>query len=289
MGLMDRRRAIVLFGDSLTQRSWEPHGWGAALAHRYGRRCDVYNRGYGGYNTRWCRSMLDELFPPDEHPLLVTVMLGTNDAALANVEPGATVPLDEYSENLTAIVRRVKQRSRRVIIMTPPCMDEPARLAFQREKYGDRALGRLERTNANTARYAEAAKSVASALGVPCVDLFAATTEASRRSASTIFEDGIHFNAEGQRVVFEALEECLRTMPGFEALEPEGMEPDWPFGPQLRPNPGTWRETMAAHEAAAAGSWEPLRGAGGRLNWTTGLRIGLGVGMAVGFAVGRWR
>ena len=162
-------------------------------------------------------------------------------------------------------------------------MDEPARLAFQREKYGDRALGRLERTNANTARYAEAAKSVASALGVPCVDLFAATTEASRRSASTIFEDGIHFNAEGQRVVFEALEECLRTMPGFEALEPEGMEPDWPFGPQLRPNPGTWRETMAAHEAAAAGGWEPLRGAGGRSGLDDGVenRVGSGDGRGV--------
>ena len=29
MGLTDRRRAIVLFGDSLTQRSFEPGGWGA--------------------------------------------------------------------------------------------------------------------------------------------------------------------------------------------------------------------------------------------------------------------
>jgi hypothetical protein len=29
---------MVLFGDSLTQRGFEPHGWAAALAHRYGRR-----------------------------------------------------------------------------------------------------------------------------------------------------------------------------------------------------------------------------------------------------------
>ena len=263
MGLMDRRRAIVLFGDSLTQRSWEPHGWGAALAHRYGRRCDVYNRGYGGYNTRWCRSMLDELFPPDEHPLLVTVMLGTNDAALANVEPGATVPLDEYSENLTAIVRRVKQRSRRVIIMTPSLHGRartprlPAREIRRPSPRTPRAHQRQHRPvrRGGQVRGVGSRRPVRRSLrrhdgGVP-------------RSASTIFEDGIHFNAEGQRVVFEALEECLRTMPGFEALKPEGMEPDWPFGPQLRPNPGTWRETMAAHEAAAAGSWEPLRGAGG--------------------------
>ena len=77
MGLTDRRRAIVLFGDSLTQRSFEPSGWGAALAHLYGRRCDVYNRGFGGYNTRWCRSMVGELFPADETPLLATVLQQT--------------------------------------------------------------------------------------------------------------------------------------------------------------------------------------------------------------------
>ena len=28
----------VLFGDSLTQRGFEPHGWAAAMAHHYGRR-----------------------------------------------------------------------------------------------------------------------------------------------------------------------------------------------------------------------------------------------------------
>ena len=37
-GLCSRRASMVLFGDSLTQRGFEPHGWAAALAHRYGRR-----------------------------------------------------------------------------------------------------------------------------------------------------------------------------------------------------------------------------------------------------------
>ena len=160
-GLTSRRRAIVIFGDSLTQRSFEPtSGWGASLAHMYGRRCDVYNRGYGGYNTRWCRSQLPHLFPLDdtEHPMLVTVMLGTNDAAIPEVVPTATVPLDEYTDNLTAIVRHVKATAKHVVVMTPPCMDEPGRLRFQIETHGVNAIGKLDRTNENTARYAEAAK-----------------------------------------------------------------------------------------------------------------------------------
>ena len=190
MGLTDRRRAIVLFGDSLTQRSFEPSGWGAALAHLYGRRCDVYNRGFGGYNTRWCRSMVGELFPAHETPLLATVLLGTNDAALFDVEPAAHVPLEEYEDNLTAIVTHVKKRCVHVIVLTPPCMDERQRLAFQKEKYGADALGALDRCNANTKRYAEVATRVAETLDVPCVDLFEATwkacAEASTRSVSRV-------------------------------------------------------------------------------------------------------
>ena len=189
MGLIDRRRAIVLFGDSLTQRSFEPSGWGAALAHLYGRRCDVYNRGFGGYNTRWCRSMVGELFPAHETPLLATVLLGTNDAALFDVEPAAHVPLEEYEDNLTAIVTHVKKRCVHVIVLTPPCMDERQRLAFQKEKYGADALGALDRRNANTKRYAEVATRVAETLDVPCVDLFEATWKACASSSTR--SDGV--------------------------------------------------------------------------------------------------
>ena len=183
MGLTDRRRAIVLFGDSLTQRGWEPNGWGAALAHAYGRSCDVYNRGYGGYNTRWCRHMLPHLFPATESPLLVTVLLGTNDAALADVEPSAHVPLEEYAENLAAIVEHVKRRAARVVLISPPCMDEIGRMAHQRVKYGEKAAGRLDRTNANTARYAEAARTVAADANASTVHsphLFCASSKTER-------------------------------------------------------------------------------------------------------------
>lgn len=35
---MDLRPRFVLFGDSLSQRSFEPGGWGAALQNRYARK-----------------------------------------------------------------------------------------------------------------------------------------------------------------------------------------------------------------------------------------------------------
>ena len=104
------RSSVVLFGDSLTQRGFEPGGWAAALAHHLGRRADVYNRGYGGYNARWASYLAPALFPdpsgaPGRH-LLVTVWFGANDAADAGER--AHVPLDEFARRLELIVARAR-------------------------------------------------------------------------------------------------------------------------------------------------------------------------------------
>ena len=85
----NQRRRVVVFGDSLTQLGNDPNmvsdnvynvvfgicekrwwkctplcylktGWVASLAHHYGRRIDVYNRGYSGYNSKWGLSILDQ-------------------------------------------------------------------------------------------------------------------------------------------------------------------------------------------------------------------------------------
>ena len=120
------RSTIVLFGDSLTQRGFEPEGWAAALAHYYGRRADVYNRGYGGYNTRWARELAPALFarpPQGQAHLLATVWFGANDAA----DPAAgnarqAVPLDEYEANVRALVARALACGDgvAVLVLTPP-------------------------------------------------------------------------------------------------------------------------------------------------------------------------
>lgn len=294
MGLTDRRRAIVLFGDSLTQRSFEANGWGSSLAVRYGRRCDVYNRGFGGYNSRWCLSMLKEMFPEDETQLLVTIMLGTNDAALRHVEPAVYVPLDEYEKNLREIVKHCKKTAKFVVVMTPPCMNENQRLAFQHEKYGDGAIGTLDRTNENTRKYAGICTKVSRELGMPCVDLFKVTTakqggeenekgKLSRAQSvdpwqtqissinnfkssdfgppprfngdgdgrgGELFTDGIHFSEHGQQIVFQALIDTITQHIG-DALCPENLDSDWPFGPALRSDPFRWKEKMRAHEKQA--------------------------------------
>ena len=53
---------VILFGDSLTQYSFSHEGgWGTMLADKLQRKADVVVRGYSGYNTRWCRIILDQV------------------------------------------------------------------------------------------------------------------------------------------------------------------------------------------------------------------------------------
>jgi hypothetical protein len=183
-------------------------------------------------------------------------------------------------------VTHLQKRAAHVVVVSPPCVDEPGRLLFQRRKYGEDAFGALDRSNENTAKYAAAAKSVAESAGVAFFDAFEITTAAlcsttvaeprgslgtdsvdpradlGSRSARTpsvavfenesdaaeaLFADGVHFTRKGQDAVFVSLMRFLRETFGAD-LDADAMDPDWPFGPVLRTgDPAEWREKMRAH------------------------------------------
>eukprot|EP00913_Durusdinium_trenchii_P035040 g32780.t1 len=155
------RERIVLFGDSLTQQSFAPNGWGAALADAYQRRGDVLNRGYSGYNTRWCLEMLKhgggimQDAGPDDTTRLVTIFLGANDASLLEENPKQHVPIEEYKSNLRQIVAIARERapSAKILMICPPPVCHSQRLEWQKARFKDEATGRLERTNDSWPEY----------------------------------------------------------------------------------------------------------------------------------------
>lgn len=63
---MLHRPYAILFGDSLTQRSFDfsASGWGLQLSSYWQGKVDVLNRGFSGYNTRWAGYLLAETFGP---------------------------------------------------------------------------------------------------------------------------------------------------------------------------------------------------------------------------------
>lgn len=214
--------SILLFGDSITQQSFSPGGWGARLADHYVRRADVQNRGYSGYNTRWALQLLGKLFPPAAEgvatstaPCLVTVFFGANDAALPDQGSARQhVPLAEYKDNLRAIVAAVRAAggaSSRTVLMTPPPVHEGQRLEWQMVRYGADATGVAERTDEAAAAYGTAVRELAEELSLPCLDVRAAMLGEGAVAWPAMLSDGLHLSAAGSAFVFDKLIELVNT------------------------------------------------------------------------------
>lgn len=214
---------VALFGDSLTQLSFCPGGWGARLADALQRRADVLNRGLSGYNTEWAKLLLPQSVsdtrkagPPDA----VTVFFGANDSALADPNPSQHVPLDRFKANIgemcTYLTESAGVRTRSVILVSPPPLCDDLFAKHCQE------LGvPPDRSNAVTEQYAAAVAEVGSELGVATVDLFSAFSQ--QPSLEMYFSDGLHFSAEGEKfaadLIIPVVEQALHDFsPPF---------PDW--------------------------------------------------------------
>ncbi|CAH1440209.1 unnamed protein product [Lactuca virosa] len=231
------RPKIYLFGDSITEESFSAGGWGAALAHHFSRTADVVLRGFSGYNTRWAMKVLDKVFPAEMNvgngraPLAVTVFFGANDACLPDrCSAFQHVPIDEYSQNLHAIVAYLKNRwpSTHVILITPPPIDEVARLLH---RYGEIHSDLPERTNEAARNYAKACVTVARECGAPVVDLWSRMHQFPDWGKAYL-RDGLHLTLGGNKIVFEEVIGKLKEV----GLSLETLPADLPFTDAMDPN-----------------------------------------------------
>ncbi|XP_039068392.1 GDSL esterase/lipase At5g45920-like [Hibiscus syriacus] len=228
------RPKIYLFGDSITEFSFDEGGWGASLANHFSRRLDVVLRGYSGYNTRWALKVLDRVFPAAESggasPLAVTVFFGANDACLPD-RYGAFqhVPVEEYKQNLHSIVSSLKNRWPKALILliTPPPVDEDARI---RHPYVENPLGLPERTNESAGCFAKACVETAVECAIPVVDLWTRMQQYPEWHKAYL-SDGLHLSQEGNKVVFE---EVLKKL-NEGGLSLEMLEVDLPLFADIDP------------------------------------------------------
>lgn len=227
------RAKIYLFGDSITEQSFENGGWGASLANHFARTADVVLRGYSGYNTRWAVKVMERVFPADggDAPLAVTVFFGANDASLPDRCSGFQhVPFDEYKQNLLAIVAFLKKQwpSTRIILITPPPIDEDARLLHP---FFDNPSGLPERTNEAAGRYAKQCLAVAAECGVPAINIWEKMQQFPNWKRAYL-SDGLHLTQDGNKIVFGEVIKQLSE----EQISLETLPADLPLISDIAPN-----------------------------------------------------
>ncbi|KAG8542488.1 hypothetical protein GDO81_026627 [Engystomops pustulosus] len=190
---------ILLFGDSITQFAFEANGWGAALADKLVRKCDVLNRGLSGYNSRWGKHILPKLIPDSSHAenmAAVTIFFGANDSALKDLNPQQHVPLEEYADNLRNMVQYLKSvniQQEKIVLITPPPLHEASW-----EKQCIIKGSKLNRLNSVTGTYAKACVQVGAEYGADVLDLWTLMQEGGS-DYSVYLSDGLHLSDAGNK------------------------------------------------------------------------------------------
>lgn len=220
-GLRPKLRPVVLLaGDSLTEKGTNPraNGWVTLLQNAYTRSADVVPRGLSGYNTRWYLKyampvIRGEIASGTYTPVLITLWLGANDAVLpAGSNPEQHVPIENYRQNLVKIVREFQSLApdARIILITPPHVDDIERHRRARKNKGDRE-GLIDRTDEMAGKYARVCVETAHKLGLPVLDLYSYFNEMPRWRRNNLLEDGLHLNTRGNKLMYDQLLDKLKS------------------------------------------------------------------------------
>lgn len=254
-GLLGSRAVVVLLGDSLTQRGFGRGGWASAISDYYGRRADVLNRGYGGYNTIYGKHVMHALFPKTSDLdtkskqgkyLLVTVWFGANDASTEDFK--AYVPLSVFETNMEDMVRHLQLFFHFIVLLSPPPVHEHTRQAYQRHKYGELDKGTLQQTLERSHEYGMSVKKVAEKYNAIFVDVYALMIEQGENvwpsfvGANDPDGDGLHLSAEGQTFVAKQVIRAIETR----TVSLQSIPAELPWGSEL--DRETFQQTMEAYQ-----------------------------------------
>eukprot|EP01032_Pedospumella_encystans_P009286 gene9286-10944_t len=214
----------------MTERSFclEHHGWGASMAHWYARSADVFNRGAGGYNSRWLNAYLPRLLA-DDKPDLVVLFIGNNDA-IDEHEP-QHVPLNEYKANVIRILEQLyhAKPSMAVLLVTTTRVNgelKPLQKNSRRRQYAE-VLRFIHRNRMRPEVLGT--ENIPQDMGL--VDLWGGegvndAPLAQQLEKYSILEsdlhDGSHLNSTGNKKVFSALKDTINSL--FPLLSPDTIK-----------------------------------------------------------------
>ncbi|RCI03106.1 hypothetical protein CU098_012489 [Rhizopus stolonifer] len=232
---------ILLFGDSITQFSFDPElkGFGTRLANAYVRKTDVINRGFSGYNTDWALPILRQLLPTVQAQAeqgcciqLMTIFFGANDAALPIT--GQHVPLNRYKSNIKAMIDMIRNPTSpfynpklRLILITPPPLNES-----QWSKHCEERGEQLNRFNKAAREYAECVMDIGRETQTPVADIWSRIMDKAVDSdLSDFLLDGLHLNEKGYKEVYDVLMEIINEH--YKEIHPDQLGVELPYFREL--------------------------------------------------------
>ncbi|WVF72892.1 hypothetical protein IAT40_007710 [Kwoniella sp. CBS 6097] len=271
--------AIVILGDSLTSRQEVPWNLHHHLSEAYRGKLDVLNRGYGGWNTAWIRQLFPKIFAKkaegSDKPFvrLVTIWLGTNDAAL----PGHKqhVPLSTFKANMNHFLDSLTSPSSpyavaqtpealNIVLITPTIFNplqwevdlpekEKSRTVEVMRTYKDAVL-ELGREWKKEERDQKTGKE---GWKIETIDLWDAVVSANGgRGAGPelerFFNDGLHLTTEGYEILWTQLRRVIKEQFKGRGLDWENIEdlpfraPRWEDIDETRPETVTERMRLPA-------------------------------------------
>lgn len=182
-------KTICIFGNSITWGAWdkEKGGWVNRLRLFFDENYDevwVYNLGISGDNSRGLLKRI-EIECEARNPAIILVSIGENDSAKNS---GVYVPIVEFKENLTRIIKVAKRFTKNIIFLGTTRVDETKTCPVSWDKT-------VSYTNKDYEEYDEAIKKVSEKEKVNYLKL-------SDLLNKDDLEDGLHPNVRGHQKLF---------------------------------------------------------------------------------------
>ena len=201
-------KKLLIIGDSNTQFGFGESNWLSLLSNQLQRRCDVINRGFSGYNTRFMKGVTPKILSEFKAETIcgVVVLLGLNDSAR---HEQLNVPLDECKNNLKKILEDILNYGvdkDKLILVTPP------RVVDEKWSAQCQILNNFDSHHHDEAvkAYVSSCIDLSNELGLKCVDLNGIMSKSD--DYSKFFYDGLHFSAEGGKLLFDNLSPIIEDL-----------------------------------------------------------------------------
>ena len=202
-----KKKRVIFFGDSITQQGVEPGGY----ITRIDSMCKLENRssefefigsGVGGNKVYDLYLRLDDDVLA-KNPDIVAIYIGVNDV-WHKASFGTGTDPDKFEKFYTAILKKLKEKSIRVILCTPAVIGE--RTDFSNQQDGDMN------------RYSGIIRSIAQKNNLALVDLRQKFLEYNKqyntenKESGVLTRDRVHLNEKGNQLVADEMWRVIKSL-----------------------------------------------------------------------------